>query len=131
MTTKPLKRILCVDDEADMRMLIKMSLEKLGGYDVVLCPSGADALKMAEEMQPDLILLDVVMPPPDGIAVITALKNSEKLKSIPVLFMTGRSDNEDSTLLMETGAEGLVPKPFDPVALPENIATIWESITHD
>lgn len=130
MSKPELKKILCIDDQADMRMLVKMALEKIGGYDVALCPTGYEAAQMAIEEKPDLILLDVLMPDPDGFAVIAILKSHETLKKIPVLFMTGKDMEGDVSELIESGADGVIPKPFDPLTLAENIAKIWESIHH-
>ncbi len=123
---KKLQRILCADDEADMRMLIKLCLENVGGYDVLVCGSGKELLENVARWNPDLIILDAVMPIMDGLSTFAQLKAQESSLHIPVLFMTGKA-KEAEAALMAAGAIGLVTKPFDPVHLATDIQSIWES----
>lgn len=126
---KKLQRILCADDEADMRMLIKLCLENVGGYDVLVCSSGRELLDNVARWNPDLIILDAVMPIMDGPATFAQLKAQENSLHIPVLFMTGKAKDAEAEL-MAAGAIGLVTKPFDPVHLAADIQNIWEA-THN
>lgn len=123
---KKLQRILCADDEPDMRMLIKLCLENLGGYDVLVCSSGRELLDNVTCWRPDLIILDAVMPIMDGPETFAQLRAQENGPHIPVLFMTGKAKDAEAAL-MATGAIGLLTKPFDPVHLAADIKSIWES----
>ncbi len=123
---KKLQRILCADDEADMRMLIKLCLENVGGYEVLVCSSGKELLENVTRWNPDLIVLDAVMPIMDGPATFAQLKAQENGLHAPVLFMTGKAKEAEAEL-MALGAIGLVTKPFDPVHLATDIRSIWES----
>ena len=103
--------ILVVDDtETNIDMLV----EALGDdYEVMVAMDGEDALQMAKEEPPDLILLDVMMPGIDGFEVCEILKSSSETNSIPVIFMTGKTDKEDRDKGMQLGAIDYIFKPFD------------------
>ncbi len=123
---KKLQRILCADDEPDMRMLIGLCLKNVGNYEVMVCASGKELLENVERWNPDLIILDAVMPFLSGQETFEKLRAQENGKDIPVLFMTGKGrDHEEE--LKAAGAIGLVSKPFDPVHLAADIQKIWES----
>jgi len=84
------RRVLVVDDEADIRVVSRMSLERIGGWEVLEADSGARGIELAEAEQPDAILLDAMMPDMDGPATIEKLKAAETTREIPVLFLTDR-----------------------------------------
>ena len=100
--------VLVVDDEVDIQELLERSLVK-SGYSVVCAGSGREGLTLAEEIRPDLITLDVMMPEMDGWEVLTSLKNNEDLAHIPVVMMT-MVDDED--LGFALGATDYLPKPI-------------------
>ena len=110
------KKILVADDELDSRNLAKMILEN-NGYQVSLAANGVEALQMAENELPDLILLDVVMPAKSGWTVCKTLKSQEKTKHIPIVIFTVLSvaieDAKSRRYAEEAGADGYLPKPFD------------------
>ena len=114
--------VLLIDDEADIRTIGRMSLEKVGGWEVLDAPSGATGLELAEEHGPDAILLDSMMPDMDGPATIERLKAGERTRDIPVLFLTAKLQPADRERYLELGAEGVIPKPFDPMTLPDDVA---------
>lgn len=123
---RKLQRILCADDEPDMRMLIRLCLENIGNYEVLICNSGKELLENVERWNPDLIILDAVMPLLSGAETFHQLRLNDAAKDIPVIFMTGRAmDAEDE--LMAMGAIGFIPKPFDPLNLGGQIQKLWES----
>ncbi|MDH5721495.1 MAG: response regulator [Spirochaetia bacterium] len=121
-----IKRILFVDDEEDIRTVVKVSLEKVGGFTLQICSSGKEALQAAPHFRPDLLLLDVMMPEMDGIATLSALREISELKEIPVIFLTASVQEEQVAKLKEHGALDVIPKPFDPLTLPEVIKSICE-----
>ena len=121
-------KILVIDDEADIRAVSRMSLERVGGWTVLLAESGERGLELAEGEQPDAILLDVMMPDMDGAATIQRLKESPATRQIPVCFLTAKVQAADRERYRSLGGVGLITKPFDPMTLPEEIGSIlgWE-----
>lgn len=110
-------RILYIDDEADIREIAALSLELEGDFDVRCCASGAEGIIVAREWQPSLILLDVMMPQMDGPTTYAVLAADPATASIPVVFITARTQSADVDALRALGARGVIAKPFDPMAL--------------
>jgi DNA-binding response OmpR family regulator len=113
-------RVLVVDDEQAIRMLCRINLE-LSGFGVLEAEDGRGALDMARGEQPDLILLDLMMPAPDGWEVAEELLEDDKTRSIPIIFITARNTLRDMARAFGIGAIDYLVKPFDPVALPSRI----------
>jgi two-component system OmpR family response regulator len=120
---KPLRHILCVDDEDDILEVVQLCLELDGGFTIDTCRSGAEALVFLGSHRPDLILLDVMMPRMDGPATFAAIRAAGH--DIPVIFMTARVRGAEVSQYLEMGAIGVVPKPFDPVTLSGEIKRLW------
>jgi len=110
------KRILIVDDEASLRTLVRANLE-VDGLEVSEAVDGIEAMRMLAESQPDLILLDIMMPGKDGIEVLEDLAADEKLKGIPVILLTAKGEQEDLEKGAALGARGHITKPFDPAQM--------------
>ena len=108
--------VLVVDDEPTIRMLCRINLE-LSGFDVLEAEDGRAALDAARSAKPDLILLDLMMPAPDGWQVAEELADDEHTRSIPIIFVTARNTLRDKARAFGIGAVDYVVKPFDPVAL--------------
>jgi DNA-binding response OmpR family regulator len=106
------KRILVVDDEVDLVETVRFSLE-LEGYDVLVAYNGEEALNQARKENPDLILLDLMLPKLDGYKVCRLLKFDERYKHIPVLMLTAKTQEKDKVTGMETGANEYITKPFE------------------
>jgi CheY-like chemotaxis protein len=121
-----LRRILHVDDDEDIRIITKLTLEAVGGFTVMQCASGQEAIDQAAEFEPDLILLDVMMPGLDGEETFLKLKEVEALKMAPIVFATAKVHEESVTRLFSIGAAGVIAKPFDPLALPRALQSLWE-----
>jgi CheY-like chemotaxis protein len=121
----PLERILCVEDDADIKTVIQIALETVGGFRVELCGSGLDALDRAVAWQPDLILLDVMMPGMDGPSTLRALQAQPATAAIPVMFMTARVQPSEVAEFLAMGALAVIAKPFDPMTLAHDIETHW------
>lgn len=119
-----IKQVLLVDDDMNIRTLAKMGLEGLTDWKVELAGSGAEALTKAAEMQPDLIILDVMMPGMDGPTTLSELRKVESLAGIPVIFMTAKAQTHELELYQKMGAKGIITKPFDPITLPDDIQGI-------
>ncbi|MBT3305669.1 MAG: response regulator, partial [Alphaproteobacteria bacterium] len=86
--TETLQKILYVEDEADIQTVAKLALESVGGFEVMICSSGAEALEKAPLFKPDILLLDVMMPGMDGPDTLVALLKIEELKGTPAIFLT-------------------------------------------
>lgn len=125
MTGPILERILLVEDEPDIQQLVRLALEALGGFQVEVCGSGREALERAPVFGPDLILLDVMMPGMDGMDTLQALRGMPPVASVPVIFMTAKVQPEEIRSYKELGVLDVIPKPFDPLALPTLINDIW------
>jgi len=105
------KKILVVDDEPNLRLLVTKILE-MEKYTVIAAADGEAGLKMAREENPDLILLDIIMPKKNGYQVATELNLDKKTKEIPVILMTGTSQMVGEGIQLETPAVAKLPKPF-------------------
>lgn len=117
-------RILFADDDADIRSLASMSLARVGGYDVVAVSSGAEALECLLTWQPDAVVLDVRMPEMDGPSTLGRLRADERMRDIPVVFLTAGLRRSDRVPLHELGVQGILVKPFDPMRLPHQLADL-------
>lgn len=122
-----LARVLCIDDDADILEVAQLSLETVGGLEVTTLLGGARAIETARNCQPDLILLDVMMPGLDGPATLSALQSDDACRDIPVVFMTARVQDAQVAHYLTLGARGVIAKPFDPMTLAEQIVAIWNS----
>jgi len=121
-----LQRVMCVEDDPDIRMILEFSLANLGGYQVCLCAGGRAALTRAPVFVPDLVLLDVMMPDMSGPETLAALRQQPGMQGVPVVFITAKAMPDEVEALLEYGATGVIVKPFDPVTLPQDIRMYWE-----
>ncbi len=116
------KRILVIDDEDDIREVAQLSLEMVGGWEVVVARSGQDGLALALKEQPDAILLDVMMPDMDGPATFSHLKANPDTQKIPVILLTAKVLSAEQNQLSDLGVTGIIAKPFDPMSLANQVA---------
>ena len=132
--TKPLNKILTIDDDNDIRMIAALVLKKKGGFDVISKPSGQDALdyldSLSYENLPDLIMLDVMMPEMDGPQTLCKFREkvSHPVADIPVIFMTAKCQPDEVERLISLGAANVIPKPFDSATLVDQVYEIWEKL---
>ncbi|NLU40002.1 MAG: response regulator transcription factor [Bacteroidales bacterium] len=110
------KKILLVDDEIDILEFISYNLEK-EGYKVYTAQNGKDAIRIAEKKEPDLIILDVMMPEMDGIVTCEEIRKIPKLKSTIIAFLTARSEDYSQIAGFEAGADDYITKPIRPKVL--------------
>jgi two-component system, OmpR family, response regulator len=122
---KELKRILYVEDEPSIRTIAITVLEAVGGFAVIACSSGEQALAAAPEANADLILLDVMMPEMDGPATLQALRKIPQTAQTPVIFMTAKVQTGEVLHYKSLGAIDVIAKPFDPMTLSAQISEIW------
>ncbi|MFC5523267.1 response regulator [Polaromonas jejuensis] len=123
----PFDRILYVEDEPDIRAIAQMALEAVGGFTVIACASGSEALAAAPGAAADLLLLDVMMPGMDGPSTLQALRQLSATTSTPVIFMTAKVQPAEVAQYKALGALGVIAKPFDPMELPAQIRQICDS----
>lgn len=121
-----LKRILHVEDDPSIQAVAKVALEAIGGYEVLSCSSGAQALAEVERFAPQFILLDVMMPGMGGPETLARLSERVDLSQVPVAFMTAKVQPSEIEYLRKLGARDVIIKPFDPMRLAGQIRTIWE-----
>ncbi|HEY3050183.1 MAG TPA: response regulator [Gaiellaceae bacterium] len=118
-------RILIVDDESAIRLICRLNLES-AGFETLEAEDGETALAVARAEQPDLVLLDIMLPGIDGWGVAEELAAAPETREIPVLFLSARSDRSDEARGHEVGALGYVTKPFDPEALTDRVHDLLE-----
>ncbi|WP_372964248.1 response regulator [Marinobacter sp.] len=125
MDERDVSRILCVEDDPDIRAIAELALQDVGGFTAVLCGSGKEAIRVAPDFKPDLILLDVMMPEMDGPKTLQELRKLEAIGSTPVIFMTARIQRSEIEEYLALGAIGVIPKPFDPMTLADDIRRLF------
>jgi DNA-binding response OmpR family regulator len=119
------KKILVVDDDAELIELISFNL-KQAGYAIGTAINGIDAIKKARSMEPNLIVLDVMMPELDGFAVCEILRRDRATASIPILMLTALSSELGRIAGLASGANEFVTKPFSPRLLVNRIAQLLQ-----
>lgn len=117
------RKILVVDDEEAIQIILKASLEFTAGWTVLLAPSGEKGLSLAQSEQPDAILLDVMMPGIDGISLFHQLQAQPLTREIPAIFLTAQAREIERKALEKLGA-GVILKPFEPEAIAHQIRTL-------
>ncbi|MDD3594409.1 MAG: response regulator [Candidatus Gastranaerophilales bacterium] len=123
---KELKKILYAEDEIDIQVIVDAIVKSMSSYEIMFCNNGQEVLDIVEEYNPDLILLDIMMPEVDGLTAFQELQKSEKTKNIPVVFITAKAQVHEVQSFLKTGVIGIITKPFDPMQLCSNINAIWE-----
>jgi len=119
-----IKKILHVEDDPDIQAIALIALETMGGFEVRQCLSGKDALDLAPEFKPDLYLLDAMMPGMSGLETLSALRKDDSLGDIPAIFMTAKAQSSEVSEFLDSGALGVITKPFDPLTLADQIRDI-------
>jgi len=122
----PLEEIMLVEDDPDIQLITRLSLEVSGGYRVCVCGSGEEAVRSAKEHMPDLILLDMMMPGMDGLATMEALRKLPGMSATPMVFFTANTQDRVRRDLLHRGALGVIIKPIEPNALVEQIRKLWQ-----
>jgi CheY-like chemotaxis protein len=118
------KRILLVDDEDDIREVAAISMQAVGGWQVYSASSGAEAIATATAEQPDVILLDVMMPDLDGPTTFRRLQADARTRDIPVILLTAKAQAADHRSFEELGVTGVLNKPFDPMSLSDQVTAL-------
>jgi two-component system alkaline phosphatase synthesis response regulator PhoP len=117
------KNILVVDDERDLLDLIEYNLQK-EGFDVLKAEDGQEGIEAARKHQPDLILLDIMMPKMDGLEVVERIRDDSQLKRIPVIFLTARGDEKTEVEGLDKGGDDYITKPISTTKLISRIKAV-------
>lgn len=118
------KRILVIDDDNGIREVITICLEAIAKWETISASSGEQGLLLAQQQQPDAILLDVMMPHLDGIATFKQLQISSSTKDIPTIFLTAKAKISEQQQYEHLGVTGVIVKPFEPYELVAKIKTM-------
>ena len=124
------RKILTVDDEKHIVRLIQVNLER-HGYEVVTAYDGREALQKVEEENPDLVILDVMMPYMDGFEVLQNLKRNPSTRDIPVIMLTAKAQDADVFKGWQSGVDCYLTKPFNPMELISFVQRIFKSMDAD
>lgn len=120
-------RILHVDDDEDIRTLVRMALVDIGGLEVTQYSSGAETIMNASRTNADLFLLDVMMPDMSGPETLKKLRAIPEFTSTPAVFLTAAAVNQELKAIEKNGDASVITKPFDPMTLAETLTQIWRS----
>lgn len=122
------KNILLIDDEETIQEVVQVGIAIEAGWQVAIASSGREGINLAKDRQPDVILLDVMMPNMDGIDTLSQLKSNEKTNTIPVIFLTAKAQAEEKKQFQNLGVVDVITKPFNSMTLASQIAKIlgWE-----
>ena len=118
-----MKKLLIVDDEDGVRALVRMTLDN-GIYHIIEASEGLEALDLAKEHHPDLVLLDVMLPDLSGMEVCRKIKDDPDPAATTVVMLTARAQTSDVGDAEEAGADGYFTKPFSPIALTRKVESI-------
>ena len=118
------KTLLVIDDDRDIREVAKVTLELVGGFTVLTAESGSRGLLVAQEVKPDAIILDLMMPEMDGQETLAQLKRDPGTACIPVIMLTAKVRAQKQDLVHRGNAAGILLKPFDPMLLSRQVCEI-------
>ncbi|GIZ52323.1 response regulator [Noviherbaspirillum aridicola] len=122
---RPLQRVLYIEDDEDIQAIVQVALEDVGGLSLRICSGGREALEALPGFQPDLVLLDVMMPLMDGPTTLRALRDLPGCAELPAVFMTARAQPSDIAHYEGIGALGVIVKPFQAARLAQQLRDMW------
>lgn len=117
-------RILVIDDEPDVLLLCRVNLE-FAGHEVFDATDADRGLDAAIEQHPDLIILDIMLPRKDGLALLKDLREKPETKDVPVVLLTAKTQGSDQLMGFQAGADEYITKPFSPAVLTNTIETVF------
>ncbi len=128
---KQVNKILVVDDEKDIVDILKYNLLQQKEFEVLTAYNGRDAIKIAQEEKPDLILLDIMMPELNGFDVCKKLKTSPLTSDIPVIFLTAKENEIDEIIGLELGADDYIQKPLSPRKIIARVKSVLRRVYNE
>jgi two-component system alkaline phosphatase synthesis response regulator PhoP len=127
MTSQHPKTILIVEDENDIAQLVKIYLEK-EGFHTLRAKTGLEAEKLVSSDHPDLLILDLMLPEMDGLEVCKSLRNKPETALIPIIMLTAKTEESDTIVGLELGADDYVTKPFSPKSLVARVKALFRRL---
>jgi CheY-like chemotaxis protein len=128
MPSQPLLRVLCVEDDDDIRRILRLSLEKIGRMTVELVADPTQAIDSMVASRPQLVMLDWMMPGVDGPALLRKMRENPETRGLPVVFVTAKASQRELAELRALGAAGAISKPFAAKDLPDQLRAIWNAL---
>jgi len=128
MPTRPLQKILYVEDDEDIQRIVRMSLERIGKLSVEIVGNSMNAIEAMKAYQPDLVMLDWMMPEMDGPTLFRMMKEDSDVADLPVVFITAKASSRELEELIRMGAKGTISKPFSPKDLPDQLRALWDTL---
>ncbi|MGX9463394.1 response regulator [Shewanella sp. A14] len=123
----PLDKILHVEDDESIRVIVEMALVDISGLTLVACEGGNEAISQTDHFTPDLILLDAMMPGMDGLQTLIEIRKKPHYQHIPVVFMTARIQHSEKKEYLDAGAIAVIEKPFDAMSLGDKLESIYQA----
>ena len=128
MPTRPLEKVLYVEDDEDIQRIVRMSLERVGKMSVEIVSNSTEAIARMKTYQPDLVMLDWMMPEMDGPTLFRKMHEDPEVAKLPVIFITAKASPRELEELVRLGAKGTISKPFSPKDLPDQLRGLWAAI---
>lgn len=126
MQSNLLHKIMYIEDERDIITIVQLALVDLGGFTLECCTSGKEALRIAPEFNPDLFLIDVMLPEMDGPTILKNLRQIPKFSNTPIIFITAKTQSHEIKEFYKLGVIDVITKPFDPLKLSDIIRSAWQ-----
>ena len=128
MPARLLTQVLCVEDDDDIRRILRLSLEKIGRMTVELVADPADAMESILAFRPELVMLDWMMPGIDGPTLLRKMRENPATRGLPIVFVTAKASQRELAELRALGAAGTISKPFAAKDLPGQLRAIWDEL---
>ncbi|MEJ2175664.1 MAG: response regulator [bacterium] len=128
MPTRSLEKVLYVEDDEDIQRIVRMSLERVGKMTVEIVSNPTQAIEHMKVFQPDLVMLDWMMPEMDGPTLFRKMQEDPEVAALPVIFITAKASPRELEELVRLGAKGTISKPFSPKDLPDQLRGLWQAI---
>lgn len=121
-----LKKIMLVEDDEQIAFMTLIALQDIGNFEVLHCSGGQAALDAFDDFEPQIVLMDVMMPEMDGLETLKALRRNPRASDVPVVFMTAKVQTHQQQGYYDLGAVGVIAKPFDPITLSQQVSDLWQ-----
>jgi len=128
MPTRPLDKVLYVEDDEDIQRIVRMSLERVGKMSIDIVSNSLQAIDRMKAYKPDLVMLDWMMPEMDGPTLFRKMQEDPEVAPLPVIFITAKASPRELEELVRLGAKGTISKPFSPKDLPDQLRALWHAI---
>lgn len=117
------KRILIVDDDADIREATQLCLEITGDWEVLKAANGPDGIAIAQLEKPDAIFLDMMLPGMDGLTILQRLRENPETQKIPIVILTAKAQSHEQKRFSQLNVASVITKPYDPLTISDQIAS--------